>query len=86
MLGWVLAIVVGMSIVYGLYPYYNPSEGFFKEMNPDVAALYESTHRFAWSLAVAWVVFACVTGYGGRYLIHFCLTILHDSAVHSLIP
>ncbi len=65
LIGWLVAAVTGMIVVYGLYGYYNPSEGFMKEMNPDTAAFYEATHRFGWSLALAWVVFACATGHGG---------------------
>ncbi len=59
---------MGMLVVYGLYPYNSPDDDYFKDMDTDLGAFYESCHRFAWSLALAWVVLACVTGYGGKYI------------------
>ncbi len=35
-------------------------------MNQDAAAFYHTMQRFSWSLAVAWVTFACACGYGGN--------------------
>ena len=66
MLGWAVAIAIGMLVVYGLYPYNSPNEGWYKPMDTDLGAFYESCHRFAWGLALAWVILACVTGYGGK--------------------
>lgn len=31
------------------------------------AAFYLGFHRLGWSLGLAWIIFACVTGYGGKY-------------------
>ena len=63
--GWLVATAVNMAVLYGLYGYYQPP---FPPMNPNVGALYTACHRFAWSLGLAWLVFACYTGYGGKHL------------------
>ncbi|XP_064650020.1 nose resistant to fluoxetine protein 6-like [Lineus longissimus] len=58
--GWCIAIVLGILVVYGLYDDYDGS------VSPQaVASLYNATARTGWGLAVCWVIFACVTGYGG---------------------
>ncbi len=60
--GWCVAIVINMTVVYGLYEYSNG-----KPMSTDVNILYISVSRFAWSVGLAWVTLACITGYGGEY-------------------
>ncbi|XP_060085261.1 nose resistant to fluoxetine protein 6-like [Ylistrum balloti] len=59
--GWSVAIATGLSVVYGLYDYY------YHSFNASLAVsvIYLAFNRFAWSVALAWVVFACATGYGG---------------------
>jgi len=59
--GWVLAIGTGLSVVYGMTNYQMSYQTYTKA----VAVAYGGLHRFAWGLAVSWVIFACVTGYGG---------------------
>ncbi len=62
-LGWTGAVGLGIAVVYGLgYPkiIHNlelPSEA--------VNVMYGSFHRLAWGVALAWMVWACVKGYGG---------------------
>jgi hypothetical protein len=60
MLGWALATAAALLVLYGLYD----SDGN-DNLSGDVAALYNATSRTAWGMAVAWVIFACATGYGG---------------------
>ena len=62
-LGWVLATAIGLAVVYGLIPYLNEEE--VPVMNSFVRVFYGSFHRLAWSVAVGWLIFACVHGYGG---------------------
>lgn len=57
--GWVIATTVGMSVVYGLQGLYH---GHFTLAE---SIVYESLSRFAWGVALAWVVFACKEGFGG---------------------
>ena len=61
--GWALATAVALAIVYGLVPYLNETE--VPEMNSFARVSYGSFNRLAWSIAVGWLIFACVHGYGG---------------------
>ena len=58
-----LAIAIGLSIAYGLTPYLDEETG--PEMNDFARVFFGSFSRLAWSVAVGWVIFACVKGYGG---------------------
>jgi len=58
---WALSIATGLAIVYGIYPYYDENTPITTAFN----ITYGSLNRFAWSIAVAWVIFACLHGYGG---------------------
>ncbi|XP_037084155.1 nose resistant to fluoxetine protein 6-like [Pollicipes pollicipes] len=60
--GWIAAFAVGISVVYGMYGYQMPWD---PTPSKAVAVAYGGLHRLAWGLAVSWVIFACVTGYGG---------------------
>ena len=37
-----------------------------KELSLAASAVYGGFHRFAWAVAIGWVVFACCRGYGGK--------------------
>ena len=53
---------MALAVVYGLY---DSTRGVVK-LSLDVAALYNSTSRVVWSLALLWLVIACISGYGGE--------------------
>lgn len=36
-------------------------------------AFYLGFHRLGWSLGLAWIIFACITGYGGNKSMLVCL-------------
>ncbi|XP_064458374.1 nose resistant to fluoxetine protein 6-like [Ornithodoros turicata] len=60
LVGWLSAVTTGLTILYGVYDWNaNSPPGTF------MSILYGSTSRPVWTLCVAWVTFACVTGHGG---------------------
>ena len=63
MLGWLVAAGCCLSV---LYANFDTIRG--KRVDSfDVQALYNALSRSAWAVGVSWVVFACATGYGGRW-------------------
>jgi hypothetical protein len=62
LIGWVISLALGLSVVYGLA--YDQKHQV--QIGYDLQALYVALSRFAWGLAIAWVVFACVHGMGGE--------------------
>ena len=61
-LGWVAALVVGLSVEYGMYPYNQPGPATYSTFT---AVTYATLHRPAWALCLCWVVVMCHYGYGG---------------------
>lgn len=57
---WLFATICAIAILYGLYDTFHGPP-----LSVDVLAFYTAVHRIVWALAVGWVLFACVTGYGG---------------------
>lgn len=60
---WTVSAAIGLSIIYGLIPYLDESE--VPEIAPAISIIYGSLHRTAWAAVVAWIIYACDTGYGG---------------------
>ncbi|KAL8596761.1 hypothetical protein ACOMHN_053857 [Nucella lapillus] len=60
LLCWAAAAAIALAVLYGLY---EVNQGH--PLALPVQALYNSVARTAWGAAVAWVIFACVTGNGG---------------------
>ncbi|XP_020622131.1 nose resistant to fluoxetine protein 6-like [Orbicella faveolata] len=63
MAGWCVAIILALSTLYGEYQVFrtNNPQPFSRAEN----ITYGMFSRFAWSLALAWVIFACHRGLGG---------------------
>ncbi|KAL4219415.1 hypothetical protein ACF0H5_021995 [Mactra antiquata] len=58
--GWIIATALSLMVLYGLYT----SDGTEK-LSTTTAAIYNATHRTVWGACVAWVIYACATGFGG---------------------
>lgn len=65
--GWLLSALVGLAVIYGLTPYFDPVK--VPTIDPAVNMTYGPLHRTAWALVIAWIVFACSCGYGGSLLL-----------------
>lgn len=65
-IGWCLATAISLSTVYG--PYKTGRKHFTSAEN----IMYGTLERFGWSLALAWVIFSCHRGLGGKYSFCFC--------------
>lgn len=71
LVGWLTSISVLLSLVYGLYE---------TDLTPIGGAAYSSLSHTAWALGLAWIVVACMTGYGGKSLqMLFCLEAIDKS-------
>ncbi|XP_006813494.1 nose resistant to fluoxetine protein 6-like [Saccoglossus kowalevskii] len=57
---WGCAFAIGLAVVYGVD---TSIRGI--HISQGAAVFYVTTHRFAFSLAIGWVIFACTTGNGG---------------------
>ena len=60
-LGWAVATTFALLVIYGPYT----SDAKYK-MTETESAFYNAAFRTGWGLAIAWVVCACATGYGGK--------------------
>jgi len=60
-IGWTLATITNVALVYGLYPQVKHGE----LLDNNVSAFYSSISRPLWCVGLAWVTIACVGGYGG---------------------
>ncbi|XP_071493571.1 nose resistant to fluoxetine protein 6-like [Diadema antillarum] len=58
--GWLAAAATGLAVVYGLQGEFNG-----KPLTTVENALYMAFAHLGWACAMAWVIFACVSGYGG---------------------
>ncbi|XP_037079592.1 nose resistant to fluoxetine protein 6-like [Pollicipes pollicipes] len=59
---WALMSATGLVIVYGTHQWNKDPTATWTTAE---AVSYGSLHRLAWGIALSWVVFACVNGYGG---------------------
>jgi len=61
--GWALAALTGCLIVYGLKDYHSVPPTAVAGRGASI--IYSALNRSAWGACLAWVVIACVHGYGG---------------------
>lgn len=57
---WQMAFLAAFSIIYGLYNARVSMNGTLL-----AATFYNTFQRMVWALALSWVIFSCVKGYGG---------------------
>ena len=62
---WLMAFVVAWECLFGIGHLRRGHKYLFPKWSPFEAAVYEMFTRLAWSVAMGWVVIACVKGYGG---------------------
>ena len=63
-LGWTIAAVCCILVVYGIYPFNHPSATI--HMLPlTTTIIYHMFQRGVWAAGVAWLVIMCHWGYGG---------------------
>lgn len=60
MIGWGLSLSTLFLVLFGSYGW---TMGL--ETHAIINALHHSTHRTVWSIGLAWIIYACVTGQGG---------------------
>jgi len=60
---WLYSTFTGLAVVYGLAPFLDQSQ--VVTLPSGLRILYGSLHRVTWAIALGWVVFACIKGYGG---------------------
>jgi hypothetical protein len=65
--GWFLSAALCLSVIWViLIPY--SLEYKYERLD---AAFYAGFHKLGWSVGIAWVIWACVNGHGGKiYLAH----------------
>ena len=68
--GWIVCFGILLSTVYGIYSDKDNSHIF----NVGEYTAYHALHRTGWGVAVCWIVFACATGYGGRFTKVVCFS------------
>ena len=62
-LAWAACTGAAMAVVFGPYRYFDPVN--ISELGSPLSVMYGTLHRPLWAVVVAWIVFACVGGYGG---------------------
>lgn len=61
-IGWITAIGISVGSMYGVRAFTD------FEYTTLESAFYVPLHRIGWTLGLAWIVFACYYGYGGKKL------------------
>lgn len=67
--GWILSITAMIIVIFANYPLQQQDQN----ISPVVYGLYDAISRLAWSIALCYIIFACVCGSGGvvnRFLSH----------------
>ena len=68
-IGWITSTAIALVLIYGVGNYFRidlgcPNKDCYSQVG---AVLYSSFARAVWGIVIAWIIFACRTGYGGRF-------------------
>lgn len=63
---WLVSLAAGFAVIFGLTDIRRQNTYVKPGWNDLDTLFYIGFHRIAWGLALSWVVFACVKGYGGE--------------------
>ncbi|XP_025264388.1 O-acyltransferase like protein-like [Camponotus floridanus] len=87
-IGWSISLITMASIVYGLHG---------TTFGPILSAIYMALSHSGWAICLAWILIACVTGYGGivthilswKYLypisrLTYCNYLVHSALLHTI--
>ena len=58
---WLISTGTCLAVLYGIYPWFDA----LNEIPRVEGMVYAGLNRFGWGVSVAWIIFACVKGYGG---------------------
>ncbi|CAN7993362.1 unnamed protein product [Ixodes hexagonus] len=61
-LGWLVSVAAGLTVVYVIFDWNHKGS-----YSLAWTSVYAATHRLAWALAMAWVIFVCITGQAGIF-------------------
>lgn len=68
---WIISLATMLYIAFGLHPLLQ--DGY--EYNRLFNTLFASLSRTIWGIALSWIIFACVHGYGGYINSFFSLSL-----------
>lgn len=57
---WMITTATCLSVLYGIQDWYNPEF----EIPSGAGLMYAGFSRLGWGISIAWIIFACVKGYG----------------------
>lgn len=60
-IGWICSTGICLGVLYGIIPFLDIPPTRTQAEN----AAYMALHRLGWAIGLSWVIFACVSGYGG---------------------
>lgn len=61
LLGWAISLALMATVVFANYPLLQPD----RESSVLAHGFYDSLSRVAWAIALCYIIFACIHGYGG---------------------
>lgn len=59
--GWTASTGIALAVIFGIHPWFDPTV----EISKVAGYFYVGLGRFAWGVVIAWIIFACLKGYGG---------------------